>query len=195
MHGILLVEVKGGGISYLGSQQQWISRDHGGNEYRINPFAQVVQCKYALLNKIKSLPGWTPRWITIGHAVAFPDCTIEHITLPPDAPPDIIIDGRHLLHLPESIEEIMRYWSNQGHSSSPIGAELIQDLERLLAPTITLPNPLAIQLADIVELDEELPATQVTRDALCYVAFSRPRNHLIVLGKKEILRELLPHTI
>lgn len=158
-HGILLVEVKGGGISYQGSQQQWISRDHGGNEYRINPFAQVVQCKYALLNKIKSLPGWTPHWIAIGHAVAFPDCTIEHITLPPDAPPDIIIDGRHLLHLSERIEEIMRYWSNQKHSLSPIGAELIQGLERLLAPTITLPNPLAIQVADeeqeILHLTEE----------------------------------------
>ncbi len=94
--GILLVEVKGGSISYQGSQQQWISRDRGNNEQRIDPFTQVMQCKYALLQKIKSLPGWSARWITIGHAVAFPDSSIAHISLPPDAPPEIIIDGRHL---------------------------------------------------------------------------------------------------
>lgn len=35
--GILLVEVKGGNINYQGLQQQWISRDRGNNEHRIDP--------------------------------------------------------------------------------------------------------------------------------------------------------------
>ena len=53
----------------------------------------------------------------------------------------------------------MRYWRNQDRAASPFGAALIADLERLLAPTMTLPNPLAIQVEDeeqeILRLTEE----------------------------------------
>jgi hypothetical protein len=175
-YGILLLEVKGGTISYQGSLRQWLTRDRGGNEHRIDPFTQVMQCKYALLQKIKSLPGWSARWIAMGHAVAFPDSSIAHIPLPPDAPPEIIIDGRHLSRLAERVEEIMRYWRNQERAASPLGAALIVDLERLLAPTMTLPNPMAIQVEDeeqeILRLTEEqfrlLDLLQRSRRAAIY---------------------------
>ena len=44
----------------------------------------------------------------------------------------------------------------------------------------------------VAELDEELLAAEATRDALCYVAFSRPRNYLILLGKQSVIQSLLP---
>lgn len=147
-YGILLIEVKGGDISYNGAQRQWISRDRSGNEYEIDPFGQVMRCKYALLNKIHSLPGWQTQHIAIGHAVAFPDRGIAHIPLPPDAPPEIIIDGRHLSELAERVEEIMRYWRGQDTVPASSGNALIRDLEHLLAPTMTLPHPLIIQVKD-----------------------------------------------
>jgi len=147
-YGILLIEVKGGEISYNGAQRQWISRDRSGNEYQIDPFGQVMRCKYALLNKLHSLPGWSTQHIAIGHAVAFPDRSVAHIPLPPDAPPEIIIDGRHLSELAERVEGIMRYWRGQDTVPASSGNALIRDLERLLAPTMTLSHPLVIQLKD-----------------------------------------------
>jgi superfamily I DNA/RNA helicase len=42
----------------------------------------------------------------------------------------------------------------------------------------------------VVELDERLPK-EVERDTLCYIAFSRPRSHLILLGNQSIIKELL----
>src|SRR5690242_9402114 len=66
-HGVLLIEVKGGDISYNGSRRQWISTDRAGIAYDIDPFTQVVKCKHALLHKIKSLPDWSKRWVNLGH--------------------------------------------------------------------------------------------------------------------------------
>lgn len=196
-YGILLIEVKGGTISYQGSQQQWLTRDRGGNEHRIDPFTQVMQCKYALLQKIKSLPGWSGRWITMGHAVAFPDSSIAYIPLPPNAPPEIIIDGRHLSRLSERIEEIMRYWRNQDPAASPFGAALIADLERLLAPTMTLPNPLAIQVVDeeqeILRLTEEqfrmLDLLQRSRRAAIYGCAGAGKTTLAVEKARRLANE------
>ena len=196
-YGILLLEVKGGIISYQGSQRQWLTRDRGGNEHRIDPFTQVMLCKYALLQKIKSLPGWSARWITIGHAVAFPDSSIAHIPLPPDAPPEIIIDGRHLSRVAERVEEIMRYWRNQDRAASPLGAALIAELERLLAPTMTLPNPLAIQVEaeeqEILRLTEEqfrmLDLLQRSRRAAIYGCAGAGKTTLAVEKARRLANE------
>lgn len=147
-YGILLIEVKGGRIRYEGAQRQWITRDRNDNDHHIDPFGQVVRCKYALLDKLHSLPGWATQHIAIGHAVAFPDVSVANTLLPPDALPEIIIDGRHLSELGKRVEEIMRYWRNQDTVPTTTGNALLRDLERLLAPTMTLPNPLQIQVKD-----------------------------------------------
>ena len=46
----------------------------------------------------------------------------------------------------------------------------------------------------IVELDEGLldENENATCAAQCYVDFSNPRNHLILLGKESVIQELLP---
>jgi len=44
----------------------------------------------------------------------------------------------------------------------------------------------------VVELDEDLLASSAAHDVLCYVAFSRPRNYLVLLGKRDVILELLP---
>lgn len=147
-YGILLIEVKGGRIRYDGAQRQWISRDRNDNDHRIAPFEQVVGCKYALLDKLHSLPAWASQYIAIGHAVAFPDVSIARASLPPDAPAEIIIDGRHLSGLAERVEKIMLYWRDQDRVPATSGSTLIRDLERLLAPIMTLPNSLLVQVKD-----------------------------------------------
>lgn len=42
----------------------------------------------------------------------------------------------------------------------------------------------------VAELDEEVLSQHERREAVCYVAFSRPRHHLILLGKSDILSVL-----
>ena len=71
-YGVLLIEVKGGRIDYDGTRGQWTTTDRDGEVHRIDPFNQVRKNKYDLLDKIKSLPGWTNVRVRLGHAVAFP---------------------------------------------------------------------------------------------------------------------------
>jgi DNA helicase IV len=46
------------------------------------------------------------------------------------------------------------------------------------------------KVAIVVELDEELSAKPEQRDALLYVAFSRPRHHLMLMGAPAVLRSI-----
>ncbi len=158
-YGILLIEVKGGYISYEGARRQWISTDQSGNDHDIDPFNQVIRCKYALINKLKSLPRWSKDWINIVHAVAFPDVYLSSENLPPEAPTEIVLDAGDLTSLLKRLKNIFEYW--QGHNStlSKPDPQLFVDLERLLAPTIKLRNPLSIQVEDeyqeIIRLTDE----------------------------------------
>ena len=158
-HGVLLIEVKGGRISYSGARRQWISTDREGNDHDIDPFNQVMRSKHALLHKLKSLPRWSREWITLGHAVAFPQSDVSRIPLPPEASADIIIDGNDLSRLAVRIPAILAYWNGQAQQPFQSGTALIADLEKLLAPTITLPNPLSLEVKDeereILRLTEE----------------------------------------
>ena len=43
----------------------------------------------------------------------------------------------------------------------------------------------------VVELDKELPSEPELRTALCYVAFSRPRHHLVLLGDNSTFSNIL----
>ncbi len=157
--GILLIEVKGGHISYHGSKRQWMTTDREGSNHDIDPFNQVVRSKHALLRKIRSLSRWSTQWITMGHAVAFPHGLATHTTLPPEAPAEIIIDTNDMSHLAECIPAIFAYWHGQENRPLQSGAALIADLEKLLAPTITLPNPLSNEVREeereILRLTEE----------------------------------------
>jgi hypothetical protein len=156
-HGILLIEVKGGDISYDGRLRRWISRDRHGVEHEIDPFGQAVTNKYALLHKLRELRPLRDTWIELAHAVAFPDTARPQFAVTPDAPPEIIIGSQDTSRLAERIREILEFIRDSAGRVSK-GGLIVGELERLLARSITLPNPLAIQFADeyreIVDLTE-----------------------------------------
>ena len=180
-HGVLLIEVKGGRIRYDSERTQWITTDRDNVDHDIDPFPQVRKCKYALLEKIKTLPKWGNRWIVLGHAVAFPDVIIPHTELPPDAPIEILLDATMATNLPARFIEILDYWHGQDGSVQDEYVPLIADLERLLAPHTELHNPLSVQVAEedreIIQLTEEQFTTlgllsRIRRAAICGCAGS-----------------------
>jgi hypothetical protein len=146
--GILLIEVKGGGIRFDGPRRQWITRDRNGVDHDIWPFSQVRNSKYALLNKLRDLPSLRNCWIELAHAVAFPALARPRSAVTPDAPPDIIIGREDMERLCERIEEILVYSHGTSGNRFKHGPLLVKELIRLLATSIELPNPLALQAAE-----------------------------------------------
>jgi len=152
--GILVIEVKGGLIRYDGVLGQWYS-----NHNKIaDPFIQVQRNKYTLLEMVKASPGLRDRWIDIGHAVAFPDCTVEG-GLRPDAPREIVLDASDMPHVREWVERALAFHAPEGTRPGSLGPEGVRALVDILSPSIELKRPLGMAINGesraIIRLTEE----------------------------------------
>lgn len=112
--GILVLEVKGGGIRYDPQTDSWISIDQSGRAHAIkDPFYQARYSKYVLqdeLKKMVDLPGRKPN---IGHAVAFPDLTDIGFLPGLDKNREIVMDGHDLANLPGWVGGTLAYYRGQ----------------------------------------------------------------------------------
>jgi hypothetical protein len=77
--GVLVVEVKGGGVSYSTRDGVWSTRDKHGTVHKLkrSPFAQARDSKYSLQKYLSSFAAWKrtfPKQLPqFGHAAIFPD--------------------------------------------------------------------------------------------------------------------------
>lgn len=152
--GVLVIEVKGGRITYDGASGRWHS-----NAYSIqDPFEQARSNKHSLLAKLKDLPYWRNRWLTIGHAVAFPDVVVKH-DLRLDAPQEIILDARDLMALRAWLDAAFTYYAARDGQEGGPGQGGIDELIRLLSPSWELRSPLGVEFAgeeeEIIRLTED----------------------------------------
>ncbi|HEY9295248.1 MAG TPA: NERD domain-containing protein, partial [Phormidium sp.] len=140
--GILILEVKGGTISYDGTKDQWLAGDVSIKD----PFKQARDNKYSFLRLLSEQLGLA--WIVIGHAVAFPNVIVkENLPLPLDAPYEIVLDHSKLTSLSDSIKEIFDYWRGQNNRQANFNQAQIRKLENILAPKIQIP-PISITAED-----------------------------------------------
>jgi hypothetical protein len=131
--GILVLEVKGGKISYNSKTNEWHSNENSIKD----PFKQACDSKYSLISRFKELSYWKHRWIPIGHAVAFPDVEVKGM-LPLDAPRQIILDCTNLNDLSVWVQTVLKYWCGenppQNQSRSNFDANSIKELIKVIAP-------------------------------------------------------------
>ena len=76
--GVLVLEVKGGLVSYNPANGRWSSQ---GSTIR-DPVDQAVDAKYGLARWLSAQAGWRPEWGPFGHAVVFPDGVYRGAPLP-----------------------------------------------------------------------------------------------------------------
>ncbi|NOX61055.1 MAG: ATP-binding domain-containing protein [Chloroflexi bacterium] len=168
--GVLVLEVKGGGIGFDASTAQWVSVDRYGHGHIIkNPVQQATESKYALLSKLKNLPGWGDRWITIGHGVVFPDIQASDLPIRPDLPREIVLDRKHLEDPAHAIQALFTYWARPNHH--PLRQDGVRLLTDLLARSFTIHTPLGVELNDEDERIIELTEAQMR--VLDLLAFQR----------------------
>ena len=151
-HGLLTIEVKGGGVSY-DPKTGWRSIDRLGNSHVIkNPVAQAKNQKYTILDQLKSNLMWANlnKRITVGHAVLFPDLeSIDKLQFP-DCPIDIIGGKSVLTKIADWINEVYEFWEGVDHT--PLGVDGLQVVERIFCHATEV-RPL---LRDTLELHEKL---------------------------------------
>jgi hypothetical protein len=88
--GILVIEVKGGGISYDAEKNQWYTVNRDNYEKKIkDPVKQARSGKYRILEKLKTTKHHIPDWIAASYAVIFPDTKKPEFDLGIDKPKEI----------------------------------------------------------------------------------------------------------
>jgi hypothetical protein len=170
--GILIIEVKGGHIRYDGATDQWYSY----SEPIKDPFKQGRNNKYSLLEKLKELPYWRNRWITVGYAAAFPDVSVKR-DLRLDAPRQLILDAADMTNLWAWMDQAIQHLTGQRPDDSPLGRIGVEELVKTLSPSVDLPPLLSIEIEDQAQEQERL-----TREQFMMLDFLGRRRRVAISG-------------
>lgn len=136
--GILVVEVKGGQISFDGRSGQWYQN---GKQMERDPEEQARGNMYDLRTMLRNRADLRDRMPSLGFALAFPDCEVPH-DLRPDIPKAIVLDWRDRRRIQAWVEQVMARHI-QPHRTYPMGEAGIERLIDLLSPTRTIVHPMA----------------------------------------------------
>ena len=161
--GLLVLEVKGGKISYDGRTKVWTSINRHGTANEIqDPFRQGQHGEKSLIREIERRGFFNGSGPTFahGHAVAFPDCRYDPERIPFAAPRELVIDADDLEN--GALEAVNRVFRTiqQGRAVQPMTKKLVKQLgQQVLAPHFqlasTLRQDLGVERTAFVRLVDE----------------------------------------
>jgi len=158
--GIIILEVKGGIISFSSQEAQWHSQDKSGNVFLIrDPVEQSRRNEHALRRLLLELPSWpAQKNINTAYAVCFPDIYTHGEYFKPDLPHEIVLDCDDLEHIDTAIPKLFEYLF-QNKTDIP-GIEGIGILRTLLASSFSFTSPLSVEIDTIDQKLHQLTEQQ-----------------------------------
>ena len=176
--GLMILEVKGGQVRYDAAQKQWFSKDRQGIEHEIkDPIEQARNSKGALLSKLRELPGWDQRFLTIAYLVVFPDVVVEQAYLRPDLPRQLVLDSKDLLNIEAKINEGFEWFIGEERTRGVLGTDRLRLLEGFLGQSFSLRTPLGVELAN-----EEQRLIELTEDQMKLLQFIQSHRTALIEG-------------
>ena len=181
--GILVLEVKGGGVGYDGSQHEWYSIDDGGRRHRIkDPFEQAQNGKHTLIRELtRQVPS---QWLRIacqnsvfGHAAVFPDIDASRIANRPTKPDEAILDRRDMQSsiIQQAIDRVYQFWRRS--TSQPLGQSAIAEIVKMYAPSWYIRPP----LINLLE-EEEAQLKELTEQQFIVLSLLREQKWVAISG-------------
>ncbi|MFC2039864.1 NERD domain-containing protein [Chloroflexota bacterium] len=150
--GFLVVEIKGGSITYDGTQGTWYQNEHQIED----PFEQAKISKYKFQSFLKERLGRLPK-AGFGHAVFFPDIYSDITTLPSGADPGICLTAKDINSINDKVVSIMS--SFPGIDTTPTGGVDSERIRNILMPLCeygtSLPDRIAQEERQLFALTEE----------------------------------------
>lgn len=148
--GILVVEVKGGGIEYVPTEGSWYSIDGTGNRHVIkDPFRQAVAEKHAVLDILRGNSAWRgshPGRVLAGHAVLLPDVDRVEGAVGPESPREILGGRASLNDVQRWLESVMQFWAGHSRDCEPLSRLGLAAAEKALFGRLEARPLLSVQL-------------------------------------------------
>jgi hypothetical protein len=147
--GVLILEVKGGGISHDSETGKWMTTDVRGVRHVIkNPYEQGKGYKYALIQELRDCRLTNSFTFPIGHAVWFPDIDLTSKRLGFSTNLEgLTLDASALPGAEQAIERLFKKSLGALHLGMP-GRAGIEALIRHLAPNWEIPSTLSAKIMD-----------------------------------------------
>lgn len=166
-HGIIVLEVKGGGIEVERGRWRSIGRSR---TYEIkDPYRQATQSKVNLYKWLKRTQGLD---VPTGHGVVFPDLrTVK--SLGPHAPKSITIDSEELIRIEEKISEVVAEW----RLSASLTTKDINKVVRALEPRVSVRRTISDEA-----FDAESSLIKLTHEQVRAFAGMRRNRRAVVFG-------------
>ena len=148
-HGMLILEVKGGEITYDEASRKWSRVLPNGRLKPIqDPFEQANRNTHYLekLIKKRGYPNENNLPFTYGYAVGFPDCEYNGQT-PPGSEPAIIFSAGDLPYLGRRITSALNQWSRSAKPNR-LSHEDLTKIQKAISPVFNLLPVLSRTLED-----------------------------------------------
>jgi hypothetical protein len=157
--GVLVVEVKGGGIEYDKSINKWYSIDRNFKKHGIkNPAQQAKDAKYEIRRHLQHKIG--NKNILFAHAVLFPDIDNATPLASPDMPVNIIGTMRNLISLDKWVSDTFFYWAGEQSAHDVLGESGIKTAEQIYGKKVSIRPSLKSAIEKEVEKQIELTNQQ-----------------------------------
>ena len=176
--GVLIIEVKGGGVQVDLASGEWFSVDRQGTKHQIkNPFRQATSEKFALIDYLGNTPQWVALGLrpTVGHAVLFPDLDNLSGLVGPDRPPQIMGSRIDVNSLASWTSRVSRFWAG----GSPIGVGVAG--MKVIGDLFCTPREVRPLLSHLID-QEEQEHVRLTEEQSRVLRVLGRRNRVVVSG-------------
>lgn len=174
-YGVLVIEVKGGGVEYDGQTRQWYSIDRYNNKHEINnPLSQAKDAKYEIRNHLKDKG---KRDILIAHGALFPDISNINALSNPAIPNNILGGSDKLSDLKTWIISIFQYWSGGQPNYTPLEASGVNIASQIYGKQVSIQQSLASKIE--TEIEQQIILTNQQKSILRQL---RKRKEAIIEG-------------
>lgn len=147
--GVLIIEVKGGGIE-RDARGKWWSTSRGGVHHSIkDPIRQAKGNKYAILDDLKDASGWGPGGaprLLMAHAALFPDLSDITGLVGSDRPRAILGCHTDVQNLASWVDQVFMWWSKNDGEAQPLGDLGLRVAERRFCGSVVLSVPMALAI-------------------------------------------------
>jgi hypothetical protein len=173
-HGLFVLEVKGGGVSY--TDGRWETINKSGQHIAIqDPFRQAEDAMHGIARVVKQSGEFPHVNLPIGFGVIFPDIhwgqkssEWERVT---------VCDKEDLNNFEKWLSKLFRYWQSKPHNNQELDSKQLNCLKTFLRPEFEIIEPLYSVLDGI-----HTHAVRLTEDQYRYLDFATANKRVLCHG-------------